>query len=409
MYNYHADIIWSINAMLLGMLIVTSVVIFACVLVKSHLSQMRRLALIGIKKNVYEMVLASGKASEAVCQPFISTITPQQFIDIATNRSIEAAFFNDSEQRLLKSCFVNPEEVARLAKIATRSTIKWRRIEAIICLGYTESREAVEILKKSLYSKDYDISYFSMVSLGLIKTVESARILIDFLKKDLSAGAKIISVLESFPKEISDDVIKLTEYHDPVVRTWAIRLLSKFAVDKDIFRIEKLTHDGSDEVRAAACDCLGDLGNKSAESVLLKCLEDESWSVRRQAIFAVGKVMGDAALPEVIKLINDSSWVVIDAVKDAMVDYIEAAIPYIERFLVGEDEIAKKYSVLALEKSGYMGKLFNDIFSGNDRDAAVRLLKGVMRSKSHAGLDAALNNLDPAVRAKVLELLVNQE
>ena len=406
MYNYHADIVWSVNAVLLGMLITTSFVIFACVMVKDYLSQLRRRALINIKKNVYEMVLAGRKSSEAVCQSFTAAITPKQFIDITTNRFIDAAFFNDSEQQFLKGCFVNPEETARLEKIATASRNKWRRIEAILCLGYTQTRDAMDILKDSLYSKDSDISYFSMVSLGGIRKVESARMLLDFLKKYPSAGYKIVSILQSFPKDISDDVINLMDYHDTVVRAWGVRLLSEFVTDKDISKLEKLTHDVSDEVRSAACDCLGDLGNKEAKPTLLKCLKDDSWRVRQYAVLALGKVMGDAALPEAIKLINDASWAVVDAVRDVMTDHIKAALPYIERFLEGEDEIPKKYSVLALENSGHLSKLLNDLLSGDDKDFAIRLLKGVMRSRSHAGLDAALNNLDPVLRARALELLV---
>ena len=409
MYNYHADIVWSVNAMLIGMIVVTSIVIFASVVVKDYFWQARRRALVNIKKDVYEMVLAGKQSSEAVCRVFTAAITPQQFIDITTNRSIGAAFFNDSEQQLLKNCFVNPEEVARLEKIAITSRNKWRRVEAIICLGYTQTLAAMNILKDSLSSKDNDVSYFSMVSLGQIKTVESARILINFLKKDSSVSYKIVSILENFPKDISDDVIKLTEYHDSVVRIWAVKLLSKFTTDQHISKIEKLTHDSSDEVRAASCDCLGSLGSKEVKQALLRCLKDDSWRVRQHAVLALSKVMGDAALPEVIKLINDASWAVVDAVRDVMTDHIEAALPYIERFLDGENEIAKKYSVLALENSMYLSKLLKDALSSDNKDFAIRLLKGVMRSRSHAGLDAALNNLDPTLRAKALELLVKSE
>ena len=409
MYNYHADIVWAVNAVLLGMLIVTSAVIFACVAVKDWLWRARGRALANIKRDVYEMVLAGKTSSEAVCQSFTSTITPQQFIDIATNRSIDAAFFNDSEQQLLKSCFVNPVEVVRFEKIAMRSKNKWRRIEAILCLGYIQTPDAIRILKNSLSSRDDDTSYFSMVSLGQIKKAESARVLIDFLKKYPSAGYKIVSILESFPKDIFDDIIKLTEYHDSIVRMWAVKLLSKFSAGRNISKIEKLTHDVSDEVRAAACDCLGAIGNKEARPTLLKCLKDDSWRVRQHAVLALSKLIGDAAILEVIKLINDPSWVVVDAVRDVMTEHIEAALPYIEGFLDGEYEVAKKYSVLALENSGYLLRLLKDAVSADDNGFAIRLLRGVMRSRSHAGLDAALGNLDPASRDKILALLVKVE
>lgn len=407
MYNYHTNIVWVINCVLLSMLIITSIAIVVSVIVNDYVWQRRRRRLIAIKNDVFEILLAGRKPSDAVCQPFASSITPQQFIDIATNRNIKAAFFNDSEQQFFKNCFINPEQIARLEKIARTSNSKWRRIEAILSLGYTQTDHAIGIIKDSILSKDKDMAYFSVISLGQIKTVESARILLNFLKKNPAESYKVVAILENFPKEISDDIINLIDYHDPVVRFWAAKLLSKFAPAHHIKKLEKLTMDHAEDVRAAACDCLGNIGSKEAKPTLIKRLKDDSWLVRSHAIIAVGKVLGDEAVPQVIGFINDASWLVVEAVKGVMTDHIEASLPYIEQLLQGKDEIPKKYSVMALQDSGYLSKLLYDAVSGNNKDMAIRLLKGIVRSKVHTGLDAAVGSLDPARRAKAIELLVS--
>ena len=409
MYNYHADIVWIVNVTLAGIILATIAVIFLCAIFKDYLWEKRSRILLNIKKNVYEMVLAGNKTSENVCQSFVAAITPQQFIDISTNRSLGVTFFNDAEQQFLRGCFGSPVETARLRKIALNYGNKWRRIEAILALGYARVNEALEVLKHSILSKDKDIAYFSMLSLGQIKTLESAGIFLDFLKKEPSLGSKIVSILENFPKEITEDVIKLTDYHDVLVRLWALKLLSKFPDRKYIRELEKLTHDASDEVRATACECLGNIGDKEAAPTLIGCLKDENWHVRQHAVLALASVSGDAALPKIISLISDGSWSVIDAVKDVMASHIEASLPYIERFLSGKDELAKKYSVMALQNSGYIVKLLTDLISGKNKDFAIRLLKGVIASREHYGLDAALTNLEPSTRAKALEELVRIE
>ncbi len=409
MYSYHADIVWQANAALLVMIIIISITIFACSLFKDLLWKRRRHALRNLKNNVYEIILAHKTASQAACESFIVDLTPQQFIDIETNRNIRAAFFNNSEQQFFRSCSIRPEMLSKLKKTARASRNKWRRIEALIALGYTQTNSAMRTLKVSLSDKDKDVAYYSMVSLGQIKNAQSARTLLELLQKDPSNAYRIVSILENFPEEVSDEVIKLTYYYDPLVKYWALVLLSKLNSSSHVARVEELTQDHAAEVRAAGCDCLGRGINKDAAPALIRCMKDDSWLVRRHAVLAFEKVMGDAALPEVIKHINDASWSVLDAIKEVMANHIEASLPYIERFLDGEDEIAKKYSVIALDNSGYLVKLLNDAVSGGNKDSSIRLLKGVIRSRVSFSLDSAIRRLDPAIRGRVIDVLERLE
>ncbi|MCX5667730.1 MAG: HEAT repeat domain-containing protein [Candidatus Omnitrophica bacterium] len=404
MYNYHTDTIWTVNAVLLCVVALTSLVILLAAAIKNYLWEKRRRGLLNIKKDVYEFALSRKGASTAACPPFVNNVTPQQFIDIETNRRIDSVFFNDSEQQFLKSCFIKPEDLAKLEEAALRSGNKWRKIEAVLCLGYTQAGSAVDILEKTLLSKDRDVSYFSIISLGHINTVHAARILLDFLKKDPSISSKIVSILENFPGDIADDVLKLSDYHDPLVRYWALTLLSKFTSRGHIRKLEKLTEDMMPEIRAAACVCLGNTGDAEAKPALVRRLKDDSWLVRSRAVHALAKIVGDSALPDVAALINDPSWVVVDAVKAVMTGHIEASMPYIEKFLTGDYEVAKKCSVLALQDSGYMDKILKEAISGKSH--AIKLLKDVIRSKFHSGLNAALGSLDPAMREKVLEVIM---
>ncbi|MDP3791742.1 MAG: HEAT repeat domain-containing protein [Candidatus Omnitrophota bacterium] len=409
MYNYYTDVVWQVNIALFAIIALTYIVILFTIFFKDLLWQRRRRAILDLKNNIYEIVLANKEASSAVCLPSISDITPQQYIDIETNRNIDTTFFNETEQRFFRNCFIKPDNIAALENIITKSGNKWKKIEAMLCLGYTQTATSVALLKKLIYSKDKDIGYFSMISLGQIKTPESAGVLLDLLKKDPASGYKIISILEDFPKEIADDIAGLIDYHDPKVRLFALTLLSKFVSSAHIKKLEKLAHDQSAQVRAAACDCLRQTRNIEARPALVARLKDDNWLVRSRAVLALSKVMEDAAIPQVIGLINDASWSVVETVKTVMTEHIKASLPYIEKFLAGEDEVPKKYSVLALQNSGYLAELLNEVVSGKAKDAEVRLLQGVVRSRAHAGLDAVLSELQPEARTKALEILMKME
>lgn len=349
MYNYYPEVVWTINGVLFGALVVTSIVIFFCVGFKNYFWEMRRRKLLEIKKNIYEMAFSGKSPSEVASQPFVAEVTPQQFLDVETNRNIDAAFFNDSERQLFKDYFTTPAQIARFKKIASGSMNKWRRIEAILALGHTGLESVIGTLRTSLLSRDKDVAYFSLIALGQIKTGVSARVLLEFLRKTPSRGYMIASILENFPQDIADDVISLTNEKDPRVQTWAVTILSKFASLRHIKRIEALVTDPKEEIRAAVCDCLGTIGGGEARTTLVKCLEDDSWLVKRHAIFALEKAMGDRALPDVIGLIHGASWSVVDAVKDVMTRHLKASLPYIEKFIAGEDYVPKKYSIMALK------------------------------------------------------------
>lgn len=338
-----------------------------------------------------------------------SSATPRLFLDVITNRNRDLVFFNESEQKLFKDCFVNAKRLAQLERIAFKSRNKWLRIEAILSLGYAQDLSALNILNKTILDKDEDVAYFSIIALGQIKTVQSAEILIGFLEKNASLGFKIASILESFPPEIIRKLSPLLKSEFPLVRFWALKIITKFKPAELIKDIESLILDESAEVRAAACECLGAIGKREVKNSLSKCLKDDSWIVRVNALKAFSQILGKDCLPEAMKLINDGSLSVIDAVKDVVAANIEAALPYIEMFLSGEDGIAKRVSIEALEISNYIVEILKGVLSpdASRKTASLKLLEGMIKSGARFSLEAASNNFEPDSRNRLLEIINN--
>ena len=359
-----------------------------------------------IQKNVHALAISGQKPSGETC-PTAEAKTAQQFLDVAMDR--EQLLFEEPEKRFIKECFARSDKILYIQNIANRSRNKWRRIEAILSLGYAEDTSALEIIKRSLYDKDDDISYFSMLALGLIKNAQSAKILLDYLKKNIFRASKIVSILVTFPAAIVDEIMKLTADADASIRFWSLKLISKFKPERYISQVEQLTKDASSDVRAAACECLGKIGRKEVKNALLKCLKDNQWFVRMQAVRALSSILGDEAMPEVIDLIKDNSLLVKESVKTAMTSHIEATLPFIEKILSGPDELAKKEVIEALDISGYIMKLLNSIISenGKERSDAINLLKWMLRAKSHSGIETALSNFEQNRQNKILEVIKN--
>lgn len=407
MYSYHTDLIWAVDKTLLCLVLLAGSLTIVYSLAKEYRWKRRSRALLNIKRNIYELALSGKKTDNSVCLSVVSEITPQQFLDVTTNRNREVAFFNDSEQKILKSCFVSAEKLEVIERIAVSSWHKWRRVEAILTLGYAQAASSVKTLKKTINGKDPDISYFSIIALGQIKNIPSARTLLDFVRKQPFYRYRILSLLESFPPETADQVIGLTDNPDHELRSWAIKLICRLKALQYSGKIEELTRDKSAEVRASACDCLGEFGGKGQASVLAGCLTDDFWMVRVSAVNALFKVLGKEAIPAIMGRINDGSLSVIESVKALMSRNIEICLPYIEKFLSGNDEMARRISVEALEASGYIAELFRNMLTGHhkDKEGVTRLLKGLIISRVYSGMEVSLLTFSPDDRERLLDII----
>ncbi|MDO8488501.1 MAG: HEAT repeat domain-containing protein [Candidatus Omnitrophota bacterium] len=405
MYNYHADLIWVIDKILFLLVILLGLFTIFYSIAKEYCWKRRSRALLNIKRNVYDLVFSGNNA----CLPQVSEITQQQFLDVTTNRNREVVFFNEAEQSILKGCFVSVEKLTAIEKIAVFSWNKWRRVEAILTLGYAQIDSSVNTLKKTINDLDTDISYFSIIALGQIKNIPSAKILLDFIRKCPFYRYRILSLLESFPSEIAGEVIGLANNIDYEVRSWAVKLIGKLKTLQYSDKIEEFTKDKSAQVRACAVDCLGEFGSKDSAAVIIKCLTDDSWMVRASSIKALFKVLGKNGLPEIMSRINDGSLSVIESVKALIAENIDLCLPYVEKFLYGNDEIARRVSVESLEASGYIIKLFRNILIGHekDKDMAIRLLKGLIISRAYAGLQGSLLILSVDERGRLLDIIRN--
>lgn len=350
MHNYFTDQIISFDILLALSIVILSVTIIAYALLCEHLARRRNKRLINIKKSVYEMALSGTKLSANTCAPFTEGATPQQFLDIETNRN--SVFFNKNEQEIFRACFTDPGKIAKIEKAARSARNKWRRIEATLILSYLDDGNAPSIFEKALLSGDDDIRYFSMLALGQMKNQRSAGILVNLIKDDNFSRRKIVSILEGFPPDITSEcAMPLLNNDKADVRFWTLKLLSRLKPGKHLPEISRLSVDASERVRSAACECLGNSGISGASEILSRSLKDNSWLVRSAAVKAISELLGDDCVPEIIGLLGDNSLSVLSAVREALVIHIRAAMPYIEKIYAGGDRMAKIVCVEAVEEA----------------------------------------------------------
>lgn len=324
MYSYYVNLVWLVNVILLFLALFLSAIIIAYAAIKEPLANKRLRNLAAIKTNLYSLAENGKGEIKDACPVIAGKINPEQFLEIV--RDWRPLLSGKIEQQL-KECFVVSGKIDDIERVARRSRNKWNKIQALTILGYAHSPHALEILKSSILSRDEDVSYFSLLALGQIKNRASAKILLDFLSKHIFSGHRIVSLLETFPAEVVEEALRATYDKDPFVRFWSVKLLAKFKPAQGFKRIEELTGDGSADVRAASCECLGEVGEKKAQDALRRCLKDEVWFVRMHAAKALSKISEAGYAPEIAGLTEDPAWLVRDTVKKIMLHNIEAYLP----------------------------------------------------------------------------------
>ena len=277
MQNYYPVLVWKIDLALLAFLFLLSLAIIVYLFSQDFLVKVRRRRLMAIKNDIYELLLS--KTGRNTCPKDTAKITPKEFLDILTNRNRQSAFFNQDEQEYIRNCFINQNNLVKIERIARNAKNKWRRIEAMLALSFTEGPCAMSLFEKGLFDKDADVSYFSLLALGRIKTELSLRILLAFLKKNPRRRQKVAAILENFPESCAAHISKLIYDDDPEIRFWGLKLLLRFKPAAYFERIIALSSDKYSNVRAAACECLGNISGKEAEEVLIRSLKDNSWIV----------------------------------------------------------------------------------------------------------------------------------
>jgi HEAT repeat protein len=395
------SILWNADKILMISAFFLSVFTMFYYFMKETLNRRRNIALLNVKKNVHALAEVSRQASCGTVH--VKKIS--QFLDIEMNR--EAILFSSEERGFIKDYFVQTGNIDRLIKTAGGSLDKWRRIEAILSLGYAGSELALPVLQKGLEDKDDDISYFSLSSLAMIPTKASAKVIIGTLNIYPSMAQSIASVLEKFPPEINDEIIVLAESDTVKIRYWALRLISVRNI-KEGFQIAfKLLYDPSPDVRAAACECVGRIGDNSAKDALLDRLEDSAWFVRMAAVRSLARILKSDSLQYVVPCLSDPAFLVKESVKSTIIGNIDAAIPYIAKILDSDDTLSKQQVIEAVEASGYLKRILDEVAygAGQERQGALSLLDKMLKASVRFGVGSASEKYPRTARKKLLDAI----
>ncbi|MFH1690975.1 MAG: HEAT repeat domain-containing protein [Candidatus Omnitrophota bacterium] len=403
-YAYFTHLIWTIDKTIFVIAVSLAIFIFFYAFIRTYSFNTTEQHLARIKKKIQVLSLG-GKDILLKTSPIILLkASPSQIFNIIKE---DGKVMPEQFREELQESIISSSQFKRVRRIAQRSSNIWKRIEAIYILSLISPDTALEILKKTIKSKNADMRYFSLLALGEIKNNESAKLLLENLNNPFFSRHKILSLLERFPDDITEEVIKKIDDPNPAVRSWCIKLLSLFTKKQYFEKIKLLTLDSAAEVRATAAECLGEYGNPDAREPLLRCLSDDAWFVKMQAARSLNKIFGKEYLNEISRLLITREWFLKETVKDILLQHFDDALPLIEQFIQSDDEDLRHDCVEILENANYITVLFANLLHNASISSVsqLRLLKAIVKIHAHLGIENALNTFGKSESEKILEII----
>ncbi|MEW6619796.1 MAG: HEAT repeat domain-containing protein [bacterium] len=184
---------------------------------------------------------------------------------------------------------------------------------------------------------------------------------------------------------------------DRDVRSAAAEAIGNLGDKSALPQLIPLLSDAVGYVRSASAEAIGMLGDKSALPQLIPLLSDANWFVRSAAVEAIGKLGDKSALPQLIPLLSDAEW---DVVRSAAAEAIGK---------LGDKSVLPKLIPLLNDADGYVcsaaARAIGELGDKSVLPKLILLLKDAKWDVRSAAARAIGNVRDKSVLPQLIPLL----
>ena len=248
-----------------------------------------------------------------------------------------------------------PKALASVAVPAEgeRKAGRWKRAAALVAIGQLRLKEH-EALVRGLDDEDSEVAYVAAEALGRIDTVEGAKAIFQRIGgTSRLLDSRLAALVEGMTCDVTDVLQGGLRCTNTAQVYWGLTLTGR---RKDVELIELVRPHLSSQnpdVRAAACECVGELKLRLTDAWLAPHLRDDVWYVQCHAAKALGGMGAAWAAEELSALLYSPHWWVRQNATQALSDLGSLSESYAEKILRSEDKYARNSAVEVLAKLGW--------------------------------------------------------
>jgi HEAT repeat protein len=284
---------------------------------------------------------------------------------------------------------------------------RWRRVDALLRLGWLAPRGAVPFLAGALHHPDPETARAAARALAGYRARPAYDILLAALAEGRIPRSRLAAVLER--SRVREPLLPLTcaaLHPEPAVRFWAAYLLGRTGRPGAFPPLARLAADRDPDVRANALEALGAFPRPDTLPLVRAGLGDDVWFVRSHAAKAAGALREPELAGPLAALLRDPHWWVRQNAMLALESMGPAAVPRLERALADPDRFARNKAAEALGRLGAVAEQVRRLGDDGAPGRAARdFLLAVGRAEGVRALEDALPGAPPRVQARLLEVL----
>lgn len=200
---------------------------------------------------------------------------------------------------------------------------EWTRWALVHVIGSLNKKPAVDTLLAELKHPSYVIRKRAAGELGGFKERRTVEPLIAVLEnrdeaKSIRAAAAVSLGALKDERAVAPLQTALEDEHAEI-RLQAAAALGILKDAKAVPKLSQMVENPleADNVRAAAAAALGNIGDKTAEAVLIRALDIRVGDIANNAIVALGKLKSETAVPRLVAILGDKA-ITLDASTDAL-------------------------------------------------------------------------------------------
>ena len=297
----------------------------------------------------------------------------------------------------------------RCAAMHRTARDKWRRMRAIEILVRLDHERALELLAKAADQDDADIATVAFAALGASTHPKAGELLLAALRSQRHPASRIVIHIDRSPLHLARELRALLGDDDANVRRWAATLLGRY-LDVEGLEIElvRVSRDRDPQVRKAAIESLGRIGDELAAEAALELLNDAAPFVRATAARAIGRLNRIDLAEDVAALLGDHDWWVRLAAKETLEALGTEVWPVLARLLDHSDRFVRNGAAEVFQNLGVLDSfILMEAATSDPGGAKLEMLRRIAVAGGLRLTDSLIERAGTKMGPRVRALLSN--
>jgi HEAT repeat protein len=269
-----------------------------------------------------------------------------------------------------------------------------KRMKACHVMGILGSDRDVPLLMERLYDTNPKVVSSAIIALGELRIKKAAGELLELYKRcTLSQAWLIAAILPFFGHEVYEHIkpILIQQELPPSRLILLIKVITEFKLTESMEVLQRIYKESDSlDLRISALFAIGKTNDLFAVKTIIDALSDSEWQVRAVACNFIGEMTIKGASDRLVSLLTDESWFVRKNAAAALVRLGKIGIMGLLNALNTDDRYARDMVVQTLQEQGILERIILHLKS-RDNDK-VKVAYRIVRYLAKHGYKKYLEN-----------------